>query len=68
MSTQPKSSNVKLWGACGVLICVVIAVFNAPPELNFWLYLGIQAAVGAGIGSLAAFIRNIIARGGRDIA
>lgn len=62
MSTQPKLSSLKLWAACGALICVVIAVFNAPPELNLWVYLGIQALVGAVLGALAAVIRNSIAR------
>jgi uncharacterized membrane protein len=62
MSTRPKLSNLKVWAVCGALICVVIAVFNAPPELNFWVYLAIQAAVGAGLGALAASIRNGIAR------
>ncbi len=61
MSARPKISSVKLWAACGALICVAIAAFNAPSEVNFWVYLGIQAAVGGFLGTLAASIRNGIA-------
>ena len=61
MSTRPRPSSVRLWAACGALICMAIATFNAPSEVNVWVYLGIQAAVGALLGTLAASIRNGIA-------
>ena len=60
---MPKRSDVRLWAACGVAICIVIALLSGgPDEIPFAVYLSIQAVVGAALGALAAVIRNWIAR------
>jgi hypothetical protein len=64
---MPKHSDARAWAACGAVICGGILMLSmSPSDPEYSLYLLIQAIVGAGLGALAAVIRNGIARGPRS--